>query len=38
MSTTAWIIIVAMVVVFALALVVPFGAGPPDDRNDRSRP
>jgi hypothetical protein len=36
-SLTNLLIIVAMVVLFALALVVPFGAGRPDDRDDRSR-
>jgi hypothetical protein len=37
-SLTNLLIIVAMVVLFALAVVLPFGAGRPDDRNDRSRP
>jgi hypothetical protein len=37
-SLTNLLIIVAMVVLFALALVLPFGASGPDDRDDRSRP
>jgi hypothetical protein len=37
-SLTNLLIVVGMVLVFALALVVPFGAGRSDDRDDRSRP
>jgi hypothetical protein len=37
-SLTNLLIIVAMVVLFALALVLPFGASRPGDRDDRSRP
>ena len=37
-SLTNLLIIVVMLVLFALALVLPFGAGRPDDRSDRSRP
>jgi hypothetical protein len=36
-SLTNLLIIVAMVVLFALALVLPFGGSGPDDRDDRSR-
>jgi high-affinity Fe2+/Pb2+ permease len=37
-SLSILLIVVGMVLVFALALVVPFGAGRSDDRDDRSRP
>jgi hypothetical protein len=37
-SLTNLLVIVAMVVLFALALVLPFGGGQSDDRDYRSRP